>query len=145
MPVYELINPSDPYTFEAPNIEIAGVAACLLSSGFGAEDLTPGSDESSPVLFGWEEWLKARSIDEAWVKTHAIEVADALDSFLIGDLADREDAGEVLRLLPEDEREAWRSQRQDRRRISMNKIGEAAYAMAKRFRNGEEADQTTQG
>ena len=36
MPIYELVNPSDTYTFEAPNIEVAGVAACLLSTGFGA-------------------------------------------------------------------------------------------------------------
>lgn len=35
MNVYELINPSDPYTFEAPNIEIAGAAVVLLSTAFG--------------------------------------------------------------------------------------------------------------
>ena len=56
MPIYELVNPSDPYTFEAPNIEVAGVCACLLSSGFGAR----GADESTPILFGWNAWLKDR-------------------------------------------------------------------------------------
>ena len=142
MRFYELINPSDAYTFEAPNIEVAGVAAVLLSPGFGAKDITPGSDESSPVLLGWEEWLKDRGIDEDWVKSHRTELAAVYDSFLIGDMSAREDAKEVLRLLPEGEREAWRSQRQDRRRTSMNQIGEAAYAAAKRLRNGKEADQT---
>lgn len=140
MPLYELINRSDPYTFEAPNIEVAGVAVGLLSTGFGAKDLTQGSDESSPILFGWDEWLKDHSIDKAWFASHREELADALESFLIGDQAARADAEDVLRLLPEGEREAWRSRRQDRRRSSMNDIGGAAYRMAKRLRNQKEPD-----
>jgi hypothetical protein len=52
--LFELINPSDPYTFRAPSIEVAGAVACLLSSGFGAVCRDPGMDDlSTPVLFGW--------------------------------------------------------------------------------------------
>ena len=58
MPIYELINPSDPYTFEAPDIVIAGLTAVLLSPSFGAKRADEEVDESTPVFFGWEEWLK---------------------------------------------------------------------------------------
>lgn len=134
MHVYELINPSDPYTFEAPNIEVAGAAVCLLSTGFGAKRLSGEVDESTPVLFGWEEWFKSHGIDSTWLNEHGAAVADALDSFLIGDAATRSDTMDMLAQLSEDKRDAWRSRRQDRHRSSMNDIGEAAYAMAKRLR-----------
>lgn len=41
MNTYELINPSDPYTFKAPDIKIAAVVACLLSTSFGARQVDP--------------------------------------------------------------------------------------------------------
>lgn len=142
MPVYELINPSDPYTFEAPNIEVAGVCAVFLSTGFGAINGVDGDDERerTPVLFGWEEWLKDRGIMdasgsmEAWLAQHVDEVADAYDSFLIGGMDRREDVLSMLAELPEEKREAWRAKRQDRNRSSLNQIGERAYQLAKQIR-----------
>ena len=138
--LYELINPSDPYTFYAPSIEIAGVAVVMLSSGFGA---TParGEGESTPVLFGWKEWLEEKGIDNAWCIAHLSEIADALDSFLIGNAAHRADVESMLDELPPEKRDAWRAKRQDRHRSSMNQIGEAAYAAAKRLRQKIAAQQ----
>jgi hypothetical protein len=135
MAVYELINPSDPYTFEAPDILVAGVAVCMLSSAFGANRISDDIDESTPVIFGWQEWLDSHGIDAAWVKAHRAEIADALDSFLIGDANGRVDVQTMLAELPEEKREAWRAQRQDRHRTSMNKIGEGAYVLAKQLRD----------
>ena len=136
MKLYELINPSDPYTFYANSIEVAGVAAVLLSEGFGAKPVD-GVGESSPVMFGWEVWLKERAIDSNWMDAHRLEVAAALDSFLIGGAATRADVESMLAELPPEKREGWRLARQDRHRTSMNKIGEAAYKMAKRLRSKE--------
>ena len=134
MTLYELINPSDTYTFYAPSIEVAGVCAVLLSSGFGA---TParGDGESTPVLFGWQEWCDDRGINSEWVHEHREEIADAYDSFLIGGAAKRDDVESMLAMLPDEKKEEWRNQRQDRHRTSMNQIGEAAYAKAKAFRS----------
>ena len=101
MPIYELINPSDPYTFEAPDLLVAGVAAYLLSSGFGATRVSDEVEESTPVMFGWREWLDSHGIDAAWMKNHHLEVADALDSFLIGDANGRVDVQSMLAVLPE--------------------------------------------
>ena len=132
MPIYELINPSDPYTFEAGSIEVAGAAVMYLSSGFGAKEV--GDGDSTPVLFGWDEWLKERKIDSDWIVAHRTEIANALDSFLIGDSCDRQDVEDMLAELPPDKRESWRARRQDRHRTSMNKIGETAYDLARRLR-----------
>ena len=49
MKVFELINPSDPYTFEAPSIEVAGVVAVLLSGGFGAVNV---AENCGPCMNG---------------------------------------------------------------------------------------------
>lgn len=128
MKLYELINPSDRYTFRAPNIEIAAVVVLQLSSSFGASEV--GGNESTPVLFGWEDWLKEHGIDEHFCDDKLPEIADALDSFLIGDPNERSDVESMLAELPEEKREAWRAKRQDRHRSSMNQIGEAAYRYA---------------
>lgn len=135
MKLYELINPSDPYTFYAPSIEIAGAAVVLLSSNFGAKQVHDENAESTPVLFGWDDWLKDRGIDDQWVKANRLEIADALDSFLIGGSDKRADVESMLEMLPEDKREQWKNERQDRHRSSMCQIGEGAYKMAKNLRN----------
>lgn len=130
--IYRLINPSDPYTFEAPSIEVAGVCACLISMSCGAE--SADGNERTPILFGWQEWLDERGVGEEWMKQHYGEIADAFDSFLIGDLNARADVESMLALLPEDKRKQWKDERQNRHRSSLNEIGEAAYKYAARFR-----------
>lgn len=132
MPVYELINPSDPYTFVAPSIEVAGACAVSLSSKYGARDLA--TDEQTPVWFGWPEWLADRGIDNAWAKANAAAIADAFDSFLIGKPSHREDVESMLKLIPEEKREQWRNERQERHRSSLSQIGERAYQLAKQWR-----------
>jgi len=131
--LYELANPSDPYTFYAPSVEVAGVAAAMLSTSFGATPVD-GNGESSPVLFGWEEWMKEKGIDNEWIAEHKLAIADALDSFLIGDPNRRADVESMLEMLPDDKKAEWRGSRQDRNRTSLNQIGESAYKLAKQLR-----------
>jgi hypothetical protein len=136
MTTYELINPSDPYTFKAPNIEVAGVVAVLLSTAFGAKAIDPPTEdgETTPIIFGWNEWLQDRGINDDWVDSHAADIAEAYDSFLIGSLNQRHDVEKILALLSAEKREEWKADRQDRHRTSMNRIGEAAMSFAKKFR-----------
>ncbi|WP_172565547.1 hypothetical protein [Vibrio navarrensis] len=133
--LWVLDNPSDPYTFYAPNVEIAGIVACSLSSGFGAHQADK-PHERTPILFGWEEWFEEKGIIDlqAYLKEHAGTIADAFDSFLIGDVNKRKDVEHMLELLPEDKKQEWRDSRQDRMRSSINQIGESAYLYAQRFR-----------
>lgn len=132
MKLFELINPSDQYTFYAPNIEVAAVAAIQLSTSFGAKEI--GGDERTPVMFGWQEWLDDRGITAEWTSDHREEIAAALESFLIGSPSHRADVESMLAELPEEKREAWRAKRQDRHRSSLNQIGEAAYKYAAAIR-----------
>lgn len=134
MPLYELINPSDPFTFEAPDILVAGVAVALLSTGFGARCIDGSSDDQTPVLFGWSEWLASYGVDDAWVESHRLQLADAFDSFLIGGGAERNDLQRAMELMTPEAREQFKADRNERHRTSMNNIGRAAYARAKRLR-----------
>lgn len=134
MPLYELINPSDPFTFESPDILTAGVAVALLSTGFGAVCIDGSSDERTPVLFGWGEWLQSYGLNDEWLAEHRLQVADALDSFLIGSASDRDELRRAMELMTPEAREQFKSERNERQRSSMNNIGRAAYAMAARLR-----------
>ena len=136
--LYELINMSDTYTFYADSIELAGVCACLLGNGYGAKR-ADGEGETTPVLFGWNEWLADRGVDQAWVDSHRIEIADAYDSFLIGSASQRADIDEAVAAMPEEKRKEFILKRQNKRRSSMNQIGEYAYELAEFFREKEKS------
>jgi hypothetical protein len=134
--LFELINPSDPYTYTAASFEVAAVAACLLSTGFGCRCIDPGaSDETSPILLGWEQWLGDRGIDEDWLTAHMADIADAWESFVIGSADSRADVELALSHIPTPEgRQSFLAARQDRDRSSVNQIGEVAYENARRYR-----------
>jgi hypothetical protein len=62
---FNLINPSDPYTFEADDLEVAAVAVCLLGEGkYPADAMGADADQGNnvpPFLFGGhDEWFTAR-------------------------------------------------------------------------------------
>ena len=132
-PVWELVNPSDPYTFRAPDVRVATVAAFMLSPAYGAKRVD--GEERSPLVTGWDEFVVKHGIDEVWMDSHLYEIAEAFDSFLIGSPSERADAEAALSLLanPREVRK-WKLQRQDRLRTSLSAIGESAYSYADQMR-----------
>lgn len=63
--LFDLINPSDPYTLEADDFEIAAVAVCLLGAGkYPATALGNDAREDNnvpPFLFGGhDDWFNQR-------------------------------------------------------------------------------------
>lgn len=126
--IYEIINPSDTYTIQSPDFYGAAVAVLLLGQGaYGIE--------GTPVMFGWDDWLMEQKIDlDTFIAAHREAIAVALESILIGDKYDREEVEEILRLMPEDQREAWLAKRHDKKRSSMNDIGSRAQQLAKSLR-----------
>ena len=127
--LYELVNPSDPYTFYASSLYVAGVVAGLLSTHYVA--VAVGNEENrTPVLFGWDEWVEERGIDGEWIDNHALELSEAFGSFLIGGPERRADIESMMDMLPEEKIHQWRDQRQERERSSLHKIGEIAYQWA---------------
>lgn len=132
--LYILMNPSDPYTFYAPNIAVAGVAVAMISTNYGAKP-AEGDGASSPMIFGWDRWMAQQGIDTAWMVEHGAAIADALDSLLIGEPAQREELDQMWLSLPVDERHAWRENRQREFQSSVNCIAARAYALSNQIRD----------
>lgn len=134
----EISNPSDPYTMECEDFRVGAVAVALLGNGhYGLRCEATG--QSTPVLFGWDDWLKSEGIDiAAALNSRAEEIATALDSVRIGSAADR--ANEelaVLHMTPEGAKQ-YRAELHDRKRTSMNDIGGRAQKLAVALRERAE-------
>ena len=92
--IYELITPTDPYTFEAPTKEIAALVVFLLSTFYAAETDDESNEYDIPVLYFLDpdEWYKdefGHSASDGLIQNQAA-VKDALLSFVYGYHLDRE-------------------------------------------------------
>ena len=132
---FELINPSDPYTFIAPDLEVAALTVFLLSTMYGAKS-EDGELEVPILLFSDpKEWYRkkfGRTADEG-LKIRKKEVAEALGTFMLGDFADRKRYETALRAITDPEkREEFMKEWQDNR-SSLNDIGTKAHQLAKKL------------
>lgn len=145
--LYEIVNPSDAYTIDCPDLEVAAVACCLLGGGqYAFEPIDGNTLPPVPIfLFGgskefFHEQFGAdfESVMASVQASRALELALALDSTLIGSLSDRK-AFLGIAPRPDDVRyETARHKWHDAKRSSMNDIGARAYKMAARLRSGVE-------
>lgn len=90
---FDLVNPSDPYTLEADDLEVAAVACCLLGNGkYGLTGLGEDAGQDVPVflLGGHDEWfVKKFGMDYETTATHCLEhrnddLARAFESVKLG-------------------------------------------------------------
>jgi hypothetical protein len=135
--VFDIANPSDAYTIKGPFMACAIAVAILGNGAYGIK--------GTPVLFGWDDWLKEQGIEDlsAHIDAHAVEIADALESVLIGSERDREEVESTLAMLPEEKREEWLAMRHDKQRSSMNDIGGKARKIAARLRQQKRSRSVT--
>lgn len=139
---FEIINPSDKYTIQAPDMEIAAVACVSLGQGKAAFDEIDGEREVPLFLFGgYDKWFTeqfGRDMAETFDRVldeRRDELADCLDSCLIGDAAHRASFNKGMALIESPEkREEWRQHWLDERRTSMNNIGSVAWETAANLR-----------
>lgn len=125
---WEISNPSDHYTMLAPSFEVAVLACLMLGHGHYGLDAGPGnaSEDSLPIFLfgGFDEWWAGHSPEEslpdALTRLEA-EVAKALGTVLIGDRAEFEASGL-----------SW-GDWHDRKRTSMNNIGQRARTMSEKM------------
>lgn len=142
--LYEIINPSDPYTLEADDPKSAALACLLL--GEGGYGLIPIDSEEPevPIMLLWSEkdiaawWEKTFGPGETWQEYLAAnreKVADVLDSVLVGSVADRKTYFHAMTLIESEEgRRAFREKYLDDRRTSLNNIGARAWKLAEALR-----------
>lgn len=144
MPVYSIVNPSDPYTFEAPDVAIAFGVAVFIGGGMYAMDpVEKGAAVSVPFFLSdgsTEAWCQrtfGQSLNDviATLTGERLgEVADALDSVLVGEPGDRATEIAILANAPTGRAHLLRDERHDARRSSMNDIGRRAWGIADSLR-----------
>jgi hypothetical protein len=90
---FDLVNPSDPYTLEADDLQVAAVACCLLGNGkYGLTGLGDDAGQNVPVFLfgGHDEWFVSKfGMDYETTATHALNhrndaLARAFESVTIG-------------------------------------------------------------
>lgn len=131
---YELINPSDPYTFVAEDYETAALTVFCISQMYGAK--SKDGQETVPVFLfgGGEEWYVeqfGRAPVEG-IEAKREQIAQALDSVMLGGFEDRRKYEAALAAITDsDKREefiaSWQSECS-----SMNDIGAQCHRMAKK-------------
>lgn len=132
--LYNLINPSDPYTFRAEDQETAALAVFCLSPAYGAENLSEPDAGDVPVLLFSDpaEWYQeqfGRTPDEG-LEAKKPAVIRALKSFVLGNERDRKRYEAAMACITEPEqREIFAREWRDGR-TSMNNIGLRAEKMA---------------
>lgn len=138
MLAWEIINPSDKYTITAPTFAAAAAAALLIGEGKLA--LEPEHDEGQRMplfLFGGHEEFIAEHFGGdlvRWIDDHKSEVADALDSVLLGGLGRRADYDAAVAAIDDPEKLARFRERWQEKRSSMNDIGGYAHRLAAHLR-----------
>ena len=140
---YELINPSDAYTFQAPDLETATLTVYMISTGYGA--VSEDGTENVPIAVfldnvdTWYENKFGRSIKEALVVKKE-EMIDSLNSFVLGNFEDRRIyESTVNRIFTESKKRKFDEEWNDKR-TSMNNIGLRTKLLADHLRKQEEAE-----
>lgn len=140
---YELINPSDPYTFLVENEETAALTVFLLSTMYGA---TPqdNSKMNIPVfmLGGSKEWYEEnfhRTPDEG-LEANRENVIRSLESMMYGGFDDREMYQAALDAIDNPEKKKNFIEKWQDRHGSMNDIGTYAHRLAEKMRNEMESN-----
>ena len=90
---FNLINPSDPYTIEAVDLEVAAVAVAFLGCGkYALEGIGAAAGQDVPIFLfgGHDEWFTKKfgknfeATSEHVVEHRPEELAAALDSVALG-------------------------------------------------------------
>jgi len=141
--LYEIINPSDPYTFRAVTDHVAVYVILVLGGGKYGGCKVDDDAWQCPMLLFCSDAAAAKLVEEAlgepldgFKAAHRADIVAALRSVRIGDPGDREALDDVVADLPEAARETFLAKRHDKRRSSLNDIGARALAYAKALEEG---------
>ena len=141
---YELINPSDPVTFTAPNYEAAAGAVIVVGQGhYGAvlldengQKLDGKEDLEVPMfLFGYgvDEWKEKHGIEslEDFCAEHRLDIVRTLRTFCTGKPQERKLFFSALDFIDDPaKRQKFIKEWDDKQRSSLNDITNRAYEIA---------------
>lgn len=135
--IFELINPSDAYTFHAEDVKVAQAVSLLAGAGaYGLKDENGGSHSLLVAFMGIKE---ATALLETifgpfgvFRDEHREEIAAALDSMQIGDIPSRRNFDAAMEAITDPaKRKTFREEAHERNRSSLNDIGTFCWEMAK--------------
>jgi len=146
--LFEIINPSDPYTLRAEDPRVAMAAVLLLGNGqYGLRD---EKDESYDTLLlftsgeATEKRLQGMFGEGSlggFLKEHKSAVADCLDSVMSFGFKERNTYDTWIEAIEsEEKREEFRAKIHDKNRSSLNDIGGRAWEYAKRLREPDKSE-----
>ena len=139
MNVYELVNPSDDYSFEAPDDQVAAYVALAVGQGRYDARLLGDREASNPIMCMLSFYSTAETVDDDvkkllgglslndFLAARTAEVVAALRSLVIGNRADL-----AASLIGRGEQEAatLKAAWHEKHRTSMTDIGKYANDMA---------------
>lgn len=125
--IYELINPSDPVTFETEDIDVVRAVGLLLGSGQCPVEDEHGEEVLPLFIFGgYDKWAAAQGFDLATVrKDKLMAVVDCLRTAMV---AERRERAAIMAAVGTDVEALARYN--EERRSSMNDICGRAFAIA---------------
>lgn len=133
---YELINPSDKYTFIAADFEAAALTVFCLGPTYGAEPKDGGENVPIFLFGGGVEWYTekfGRSLDDGLAAKREA-VADALLSFMLGDFEDRRRYEAALAAIDDPEKKARFIDEWQDGHSSINNIGGKAHKLGQKLK-----------
>lgn len=138
--LFNIINPHDPYTMEAPDLEIAANAIAMIGAGqYGLHELSGDQSGNVPIFLtdGHDEWFtKQFGRNFAASLTHVMDtrpddLAKALASVFVGTPTDKRNFEHEARdCVNEEEFHSLLTKRHDALRGSTNDIGRYAWGLA---------------
>ena len=134
---YELINPSDKYTFIAADYETATLTVFCLGPAYGAKPKDGGEDVPILLFGGAVEWYKEKfghSPDDG-LDAKGEAVAEALASMMLGGFEDRRRYNIALAAIDDPEKKARFIDEWQDGRSSLNYIGGEAHRLAARLKD----------
>ena len=136
--IYEIINPSDPYTLYADDFKVAAASVLLLGQGAYSIENEKG-DEEMPIFLsgGADEWIEEKFGDfEKWMDKNRDKVAECLESVMSFGFNQRYAYDEAIKAIKgKKAKQEYRDKIHDKNRSSLNDIGAKAWRIAEKLRS----------
>lgn len=145
--LYELINPSDPYTYYAKNDKVAVFVAIYLGEGmYGAKNL-----KTKEVVGGFLIGVKNEDLKDEIIRLFKVPMTDfmmenkkeisiAFSTLLVGDDEDRKTLKNNLKNIDEDKIEFFIDKYKEEKQSSLNDIQKYAEQSKKKFEEKDEEE-----
>jgi hypothetical protein len=145
--IFEFINPSDKYHFEATDLEIGAGVTVILGEGKAAAQCVDDENIKVPFfMFGntHDAWFKEKFGFDFEASAHRLknerkqDLINALNSFTIGTLEDYHVFQEAMKLIDDPKkREKYRKVYHKKKLTSLSDFGTYAWAFARELGNSE--------